>query len=99
MFRSVIRPTNNSEMGHHYPRLGSPPIAQTFPLERSGVRRRPRLPARQTCGTPPSADTMSPTKRSPFNEHHKTTTEHGNQSECSPAEIEAQQTNSDKSNN
>jgi hypothetical protein len=46
-----------------------------------------------------SADTMSPTKRSPFNEHHKTTTEHGNQSECSPAEIEAQQTNSGKDKN
>jgi hypothetical protein len=34
MFRSVIRPTNNSDMGHHHPRLGSPPIAQAFLLER-----------------------------------------------------------------
>jgi hypothetical protein len=29
-FRSVIRPTNDSEMGHHHPRSGSPPIAQAF---------------------------------------------------------------------
>jgi hypothetical protein len=42
---------------------------------------------------------MSPTKRSPFNEDDKTTTEHGNLSECYPAEIEAQQTNSDKNKN
>jgi hypothetical protein len=39
---------------------------------------------------------MSPTKRSPFDEDHKTTTEDGDLSECYPAEIEAQQTNSDK---
>jgi len=44
MFRSVIRPTNNSEMGHHHPRLGSPPIAQAFLLERPGIRRSPRPP-------------------------------------------------------
>jgi hypothetical protein len=31
-----------------------------------------------------------------LNEDHKTTTDQGNQSKCSPAEIEAQQTNSDK---
>ena len=29
-FRSVIRPTNNSEMGHHHPRWGSPHIAQAL---------------------------------------------------------------------
>jgi hypothetical protein len=42
---------------------------------------------------------MSPTKRSPFDEDHKTTTEDGDLSECYPAEIEAQQTNSDKNKN
>jgi hypothetical protein len=33
------------------------------------------------------------------NEDHETTTDQRNQSECSPAEIEAQQTNSDENKN
>ena len=60
--RSVSFGDLPGEMGHHHPRLGSPLIAQAFhyagPVPDGD-------PAKQTCGTSRSADTMSAAIGSP----------------------------------